>query len=353
MITASARRRSLENVLVSLTTLFVLASLTARAPGAAPGADKDLRVQGEYVGEVRSASGTMKYGIQVSARGKGNFDAIGFPGGLPGAGGTKTENKDPAKGKTTGNVTRFSEFRVKSFQGSLEIQDGVLTITGGDGKVLGRLKRVARKSSTLGKKPPPEAIVLFDGKSPEHFNCEKEDRKPAPKPARMTEGGLLSAKQGQGLYSKRKFQSVHVHVEFRLPFEPSRGGQGRGNSGCYLQGKYEVQVLDSFGLVKFKDGDCGGIYSVRPAALNMCFPPRSWQTYDIEFTRAEFDANRKKTKNAMMTVYHNGVLIHDKIEVDHTTTAAPYKVEGPEPGPLYFQNHGHEVLYRNIWVVEK
>jgi hypothetical protein len=138
---------------------------------------------------------------------------------------------------------------------------------------------------------------------------------------------------------------------------PCDEGQGRGNSGVYLQGRYEVQVLDSFGIEArgqtAKDGDCGGMYSVSPPDVNMCFPPLTWQTYDIEFTAAEFDAAGKtKVKPARMTVKHNGIVVHKDRVVDHATTASIHG-EGPEPKGLFLQNHGCPVQYRNVWVVEK
>jgi hypothetical protein len=151
--------------------------------------------------------------------------------------------------------------------------------------------------------------------------------------------------------SKQKFGNCQVHLEFRTPFQLTASGQGRGNSGCYLQGRYEVQVLDSFGLEGL-DNECGGIYSIARPSVNMCYPPLSWQTYDIDFTAATYDDAGAKLKNARMTVRHNGVVIHNDVECDHATTAAPV-AEGAEPGPLYLQDHGNPVRYRNIWIVEK
>jgi hypothetical protein len=131
---------------------------------------------------------------------------------------------------------------------------------------------------------------------------------------------------------------------------PKSSGQARGNSGVYVQSRYEVQVLDSFGL-EGKNNECGGIYSISEPAVNMCLPPLTWQTYDIDFTAARFDDAGKKTKNARITVKHNGVVIHNDIEL---TLGTPGRhPEGPTPEGLFFQDHGNPVVFRNIWIVEK
>jgi hypothetical protein len=155
----------------------------------------------------------------------------------------------------------------------------------------------------------------------------------------------------QGINSKSTFRDFTIHVEFRIPFEPTKRGQGRGNSGLYLQGRYEVQMLDSFGL-EGRNNECGGIYGIKDPDVNMALPPLAWQTYDIDYTAAKFDAASKKIANARITVKHNGVVIHQDVELPKGTTAAPVK-EGPEPGPIHLQDHGNPVRYRNIWVVEK
>ena len=292
-------------------------------------ADPDFGVQGEYVGTVPTDNGPVKYGVQIVALGDHKFRAIGFQGGLPGDG-WDNKTKREVEGQTKDGVTAFVLEDV-----TCAVKDSAITIKELDGKLVTTFKKVQRTSPTIGAKPPVSAVVLFDGKSPDAFAG-----------GRMTTDGLLM----EGATSKQKFQSYTIHVEFRLPFEPTKRGQGRGNSGCYAQGRYEVQVLDSFGLPP-ANNECGGIYSVAAPAIPMSFSPLSWQTYDIDFTAAQYE-NGKKVKPARMTVRQNGVEIHKDVEVPHATTAAPVP-EGPEPGPVYLQNHGNPVRFRNIWVVAK
>ena len=293
-------------------------------------ADADFAVQGEYTGELPSNEGKEKWGIQVIALGDGKFDGVGYKGGLPGDGWDRGE-KAKGHGETAGGVTTLV-----GDKGNAKIKDGVMTVVDKDGNEIGQLKRVIRKSPTLGAKPPQGAVVLFDGKTADHFIN-----------GRMTEDDLLL----QGVTSKQKFQNLTLHLEFVIPYMPHDRGQGRGNSGCYLQGRYEVQILDSFGL-EGKNNECGGIYSIRDPDVNMCFPPLSWQTYDIDYTPAKYDDSGKKIKNAVMTVRHNGVVVHENVALPKDTTAAPVK-EGPEPGPIFLQDHGNPVRFRNIWLVEK
>ena len=291
--------------------------------------DSDYAYQGEYLGEFESAAGPAKLGIQVVAQGNGKFYAIGYNGGLPGdwkRGGTSHDGKGELKDGV---------LRIGGEAYTAVIQPESITIETGEGKKLGTLKKVHRESPTLGAKPPSGAIVLFDGSGAEAFPG-----------AKMTEDKLLIG----GATSKQKFNDCTLHVEFRTPYQPGHTGQQRGNSGVYLQGRFEVQVLDSFGLAG-KNNECGGIYSIREPDVNMCFPPLTWQTYDIDFTAAKYEGD-KKVKPAKITVKHNGVVIHDNVELTKTTTAAPVK-DGPDAGPLYLQDHGNPVRFRNIWIVEK
>jgi hypothetical protein len=132
---------------------------------------------------------------------------------------------------------------------------------------------------------------------------------------------------------------------------PRATGQGRGNSGVYVQGRYEVQVLDSYGL-KSKDNDCGGIYEVAAPLVNACKAPTVWQTYDIEFTAPKCK-DGKKVSPAKMTVLHNGVKIHDNVVMTKDNTRAGLGGDVCTPGPILLQDHGNPVQYRNIWLVKK
>jgi len=212
------------------------------------------------------------------------------------------------------------------------------------------MEKTIRLSPTLGAKPPANAVVLFDGKNFDQWEPDKK-RRVAQKIQWLLENGAMEVKRRTGsIITKKKFGDVKLHLEFRTPFMPDARGQGRGNSGVYLQGRYEVQILDSYGL-QGKDNECGGIYKVGKPLVNMCAPPTQWQTYDITFRTPRFKDNGEKIHGALLTVLHNGVLIQDEAEAMGPTTAAPDNTE-TGPGGIYLQNHGNPVQYRNIWLVE-
>ncbi len=309
---------------------MVLAGVAAEVRGAeidpeAAKGDADFLVQGEYVGHYTDSEGVRaEVGVQVIAMGKGTFQAVGYEGGLPGAGwdGGEVERADGKRGEDGRVVFEHPD---RGSRGVLA--GGVLSVETADGKKLGELKRVERESPTLGAKAPEGAVVLFEGK-------ETDAWKPG---ARMTEDGLLM----EGVNSERtNFKNFTLHIEFLLPFKPEARGQGRGNSGMFLLGS-EIQMLDSFGL-SGEANECGGIYKYIRPSVNMCYPPLRWQTYDVDYTAGKKGEDGKVSK-ARMTVRHNGVVIHDDVELD----------KGPEQGGIQLQNHGNPVRYRNIWLVEK
>lgn len=301
-------------------------------------ADADFPFQGEYEGVVKHDSGEAKFGVQVVALGDGKFSAVAYPGGLPGAGWTPPD-KITGSGVREGEVVKLEGVDLGGTKRRGEIRAGSLVVLDDAGGTIATLAKVERKSPTLGAAPPAGAIVIFDGSGP----ADETQTLVNPK---LSDDGLLM----QGVATKQEFGDATWHVEFLLPYQPTARGQGRGNSGAYFQGRYEVQMLDSFGL-EGKNNECGGIYSVAAPSVNMCLPPLSWQTYDVEVTSPKYEGD-KKVKEARLTVRHNGVLIHDNVEVPKVTPAGR---DGKDKtvGPLYLQDHGNPVRYRNIWVLPK
>lgn len=196
---------------------------------------------------------------------------------------------------------------------------------------------------------PDGALVLFDGKSVDAW--VKKDGKGKVE-WKLTEGAMEGVKGHGDIITKEKFSGTFtLHVEFRVPYEPGGAGQGRGNSGVYVQGRYEVQVLDSYGLKSGKN-DCAAIYDIFPPKENVCKAPTVWQSYDIEFTAPVFDGKTKK-EPVRMTVYHNGVKVHEDVKVEKDNTTAGMGGDPSTPGPIMLQDHGHPVQYRNIWLLPK
>jgi hypothetical protein len=335
-------QRTAESLLLLLVVLVMTVHAIAADDNSAAFTDPekagiDFKLQGEYIGELDNTDNSKgKLAIQVIALGDGKFRAVAYLGGLPGDGWSRGGEKHSGEGVEQNGEVRFKPENADVSDDAIAIlRDGKIIVQHGQ-RTTAELKKVVRESPTLGERPPKGAIVLFDGSN----TNEWED-------AELVEKNLLGATNAS---SKKKFGDHSLHIEFRTPFMPLARGQGRGNSGVYIQGRYECQVLDSFGL-EGEDNECGGIYSIAKPAVNMCFPPLAWQTYDIDFTAARYDEGGKKTKNARVTIKQNGVVIHDDLELPQGTPG--HNPEGAEPDSVFLQNHGNPVAFRNVWVVEK
>jgi len=271
-------------------------------------------------------------GLQVVAMGNGQFTAVEYAGGLPGYGWKAGGGRSKYAGGRDGEVVVLT-----GDQKQLRIRDGRVTIaTVGEYRRLGSAGRVERESATMGACPPCGAVVLFDGTQTDRLKNGKK-----------TDDGLLM----EGTETQVGFGDMRLHLEFRLPYMPHARGQGRANSGVYVQSRYEIQVLDSFGL-EGAFNECGALYRERKPDINMCLPPLSWQTYDIWFRGPRFGTDGGKTENARFTVWLNGVPVQDDVELPSGTGAGKRIGEGPNPLPTKLQNHGNPVRFRNIWLVE-
>jgi hypothetical protein len=298
--------------------------------------DADFKFQGEY------SNPSAKLGAQVRALGNGSFRTMFFAGGLPGDGwdGKTIIQKAPSTDSTTPADAKLDGDKVVIDQIYHATCDGQ-TLTGQtDTGAKFELQRVLRRSPTLGAPAPSGALVLFDGSNLDEWQ---------PGATMTPEKWITSA--GKGATTKRKFQDFTLHVEFMISYMPeTQSIYQRPNSGVYLQERYEIQVLESFCIVMGVH-DCGVLYAQVTPAINMCYPPLTWQTYDIDFTSARYDTAGAKTKNGRCTIKFNGVTTIDNVEILHSTPGGIK--ESPEPAGIYLQAHGHPVFFKNIWLVDK
>jgi hypothetical protein len=210
-----------------------------------------------------------------------------------------------------------------------------------------KLLKPADKVDVATTQPPKGATVLFDGKNLNGWVSRNDPKKPAT--WKLMNGGIMQVGAGDILTKETFAGTFKLHVEFRVPYMPKATGQARGNSGVYLQGRYEVQILDSYGLDSL-DHDCGGMYGVAKPQLNACKAPTVWQSYDIDFRSPNF-VDGKKTEPARISVLHNGIKIHDDVKITKDNTTAGAGGDPNTPGPILLQDHGNPVQYRNIWLL--
>jgi hypothetical protein len=310
-------------------------ALAATASAAGHGNEAALDpIMGEFAGTM-----SLTNALTVKAEGKVIADEDGkyrivilYPAGDPKA--TRIELAGVGKdgsvaikdGGATGSVSKDSL--------TVELKQGTAKMT-----------RVERKSPTLGKQPPAGAVVLLPFEEGKPTNIEQWANKHW---VCLPDGSIL-VRQGDSRTNK-EFGDCKLHVEFCVPFMPAARGQGRGNSGVYMHGRYEIQVLDSFGLTE-NGGECAAIYGQKVPEVNSSLPPGQWQTYDVDFKAPQFDAAGKQTTGAVITILHNGVKVIDAFETKNVTggaSGAPAKT-----GPVRLQDHGNPMRFRNIWLVEE
>jgi len=244
----------------------------------------------------------------------------------------------------------------KAENGKIEIDEqGIRAVIENDkftgaktkGKATFEMKRVVRESPTLGKKPPTRAVVLFDGKNFDAWQNTDDWV--------IVDDVMMVTPKGKVLETKQTFGDVDLHIEFRTPLMASSRGQGRGNCGVQLHGAYEIQVLDSYGLEGYYN-ECGALYKLSAPRVNACAPPVQWQTYDINYTAPVYNDGGELGTFGRMTVYHNGILIQDDIELQwRTEWTEKERLKPPpsEPGRIKLLAHNNYVQFRNIWLVEK
>ena len=197
--------------------------------------------------------------------------------------------------------------------------------------------------------PPADAIVLFDGTDLSQW----QNRGGVKKAAWEVKDGVATVNGTGDIATKQPFGDCQLHIEWATPAEVKGEGQGRGNSGVIFQGRYELQVLDSYQNKTYFNGQAGAVYSQHAPLVNVSRKPGEWQSYDVIFHAPRFDESGKLSKAATITVLHNGVLVQDHVEIKGPTGQQPTKYEThPLKQPLVLQDHGNPVRFRNIWIRE-
>lgn len=338
--------RMMKHGLTMIGVMLALAMTPAFAQDA-------YRTQGNWQGDINGSDHVLR--AQVVALGGDDYRAVFFLDT------TFPENERlNAAGKASQGVVSFNgdgdlgvmgaaavKGAIKfSGQGRDRVGEFTGTLSAGGKDLAFSMKKVFVKSPTLGAEPPAGAMVLLAPGKPQLVD-QNWDRQPR-WGYNDDDGSVYST--GSNFVTKAEYGSGKYHVEFSTPFQPYDRGQERGNSGFYVEGRYEIQVLDSYGDAP-ADNLCGGIYQQAVPRISAVLPPGEWQTYDVTFHAPEFDANGQKTKNAVITVVHNGETIFDNLELKHPTPGGLDGKEAPT-GRFFFQDHTDNGLrYRNVWFV--
>ena len=197
-------------------------------------------------------------------------------------------------------------------------------------------------------KPPSDAIVLFDGRDLSQW--QMKDGSPAK--WKVANGYMETVPKAGYIFTKKSFADYQLHLEFATPTPAEGSGQDRGNSGVFLMGLYEIQVLDSYNNRTYADGQAGAVYGQYPPLVNASRKPAEWQTYDIVFHPSHFSSDGKLIRLGRVTVLHNGVLVQDNVEIQGPTVTGEPDKPHADKLPLGLQDHNHPVRYRNIWLRE-
>ena len=197
--------------------------------------------------------------------------------------------------------------------------------------------------------PPSDAIVLFDGTDLSQWSSAASGEESE---WILNDDGSMTVKKGSGIETKEEFGSVQLHIEWKTPVEIEGEGQGRGNSGIYFQKEYEIQILDSYENVTYSNGQAASVYKQSIPLVNASRPPGEWQIYDIIFNEPVYDDQGFRLKKGTFTVFHNGVLVQNNVEIQGTTehTGKPKLRNIKTPKKLYLQDHSNPVSFRNIWL---
>ena len=198
--------------------------------------------------------------------------------------------------------------------------------------------------------PPSDAIILFDGQDFSQWELSKNAREID----WIIQEDYMTVNPGSGdIQTKALFSDVQLHIEWRCPKEISGKGQGRGNSGIFFQNRYEIQILDNYNNGTYTNGQAGSVYKQHAPLVNVCKAPGEWQSYDIIFTAPIFNKQGRKVRPGYFTVFQNGVLIQNHVEIQGTTVWVGAPKNKPHgPGPIKLQDHGNPVSFRNIWLRE-